>query len=71
MRLVDRVGRKPLAMIGIAMMIIGLAIIAVAFYILAHHATTSIFAPWLAVLGMLLFRIAFSLSLGPQAMSLD
>ena len=66
MRLVDRVGRKPLAMIGIAMMIIGLAIIAVAFYILAHDATTSIFAPWLAVLGMLLFRIAFSLSLGPM-----
>ena len=59
MRLVDRVGRKPLAMIGIAMMIIGLAIIAVAFYIPAHHATTSIFAPWLAVLGMLLFVLHF------------
>ncbi len=66
MRLVDRVGRKPLAMIGIALMILGLAIIAVAFYVISGHTSRSMFAPWLAVLGMLLFRIAFSLSLGPM-----
>ena len=68
MRIVDRVGRKPLAMYGVVLMIVGLSIIAVAFYIIAHakDGKSNIFAPWLAVAGMLLFRIAFSLSLGPM-----
>ena len=53
-------------MIGIALMIVGLSILASAFYVISVQTSQSMLAPWLAVLGMLLFRIAFSLSLGPM-----
>jgi MFS family permease len=65
MRLVDRVGRRPMAFIGLAFMIVGLSTIGVAFLILCEDGSSSVIGAWAAVAGMLIYRIAFSLSLGP------
>ena len=66
MKLVDRVGRRPLAFVGLGAMILGLATIATAFYMLCEgNANQAGTYAWVAVIGMLLFRIAFSISLGP------
>lgn len=62
MQLVDRVGRRPLNFIGLAVMIMSLALLGVSFLPAVHGEPA---ARWLAVLGMLLFRVSFSLSLGP------
>ncbi len=64
MKLVDTVGRRPMAFLGLAGMIVGLGTIAVAFFMLCSAASAGAGA-WMAVGGMLIFRIAFSLSLGP------
>ena len=65
MRLVDRVGRRPMAFIGLAFMIVGLSTIGVAFLVLCEDSSGSVIGAWAAVAGMLIYRIAFSLSLGP------
>ncbi|CAK0907119.1 unnamed protein product [Prorocentrum cordatum] len=57
---VDRVGRKPLAKLGILLMCCGLLVIVAAFLLKAGP-----LGGWMAVGGMLTFRAAFSLSLGP------
>ena len=72
MRLVDRVGRRPMAFLGLVFMIVGLGTIGTAFLLLCKHAgdssgssSQSLLGAWAAVVGMLIYRIAFSLSLGP------
>jgi len=58
--LVDRIGRRPMALAGILLMLGGLGIIIFSFLGQQSNLTS-----WLAVLGMLVFRGAFSMSLGP------
>ena len=65
MRMVDRVGRRPMAFIGLLFMIVGLGTIGLAFLVLCESGNRSIVGAWAAVIGMLVYRIAFSLSLGP------
>ena len=60
-RLVDRVGRRPMIFVGLVGMVGGLVGLAISFLLPLHHPTR----PGLAIAGMLLYRIAFSLSLGP------
>merc|ERR1711871_1111761 len=60
-RLVDRVGRRPLALGGIGLMILGLCILILAF----SEMGSASWAPLVAVFGMLVYRASFSLSLGP------
>lgn len=62
MRLVDRVGRQPLALVGNVGMVGGLGALALAF---SPPILGLPWARWLAVTALLLFRLAFSLSLGP------
>jgi len=62
MRLVDKIGRRPLNFVGLIAMIASLALMATAF---VHDVSQLAIAKWLAVGGMLVFRVAFSLSLGP------
>jgi MFS family permease len=66
MRYVDSVGRRPMAFLGLGFMIVGLSTISLAFFMLCEGSAldTGDWA-WTAVVGMLIFRIAFSLSLGP------
>ena len=60
------VGRRPLAFVGLGFMIIGLGTVAAAFYMLCEGSRDESSGwAWTAVVGMLIFRIAFSLSLGP------
>ncbi len=61
-RLVDGVGRRPLALTGLAGMVAGLCALAVS---AAPDISTNAAAKWVAVSSLLLFRVAFSLSLGP------
>jgi len=58
-RLVDRVGRRPMSFIGLASMVTSLATLGVAFELPIESSR------WLAVWSLLIFRVAFSLSLGP------
>lgn len=60
-RLIDRVGRKPAALAGLAGLGLGLSALAIS----AAVTDAVAWAPWLAVAGMLVFRISFSCSLGP------
>lgn len=60
MRFVDRVGRRPLALSGLVLMMVGLGLLVAAFFLQGHPG-----AAVLAVAGMLVYRAAFSLSLGP------
>ena len=62
MQLVDRVGRRPLNFIGLGAMVASLVVMALAF---ASGIRELALSKWLAVGGMLVFRVAFSLSLGP------
>jgi len=68
-RQVDRIGRRPLALMGILLMMVGLGSLVGSFFGEAAHlgGGTGLrsWTSWLAVGGMLIFRGAFSLSLGP------
>jgi len=61
-RLVDGVGRRPLALTGLAGMVVGLSALAAS---AAPQVSPLNSAKWIAVGSLLLFRVAFSLSLGP------
>lgn len=62
---VDRVGRRPMALLGTVMMVLGHVMIVVGFAMTAASGHSWSSFAWLTVAGMLLFRTAFSLSLGP------
>eukprot|EP00930_Biecheleria_cincta_P050252 TRINITY_DN35425_c0_g1_i1.p1 TRINITY_DN35425_c0_g1~~TRINITY_DN35425_c0_g1_i1.p1 ORF type:complete len:516 (+),score=67.37 TRINITY_DN35425_c0_g1_i1:37-1548(+) len=61
---IDIIGRRPLALRGILGMLVGLALLAGGSIMRATGLATAITA-WPSLLGMLIFRAAFSLSLGP------
>mmetsp|Transcript_48393 Transcript_48393/g.144519 ORF Transcript_48393/g.144519 Transcript_48393/m.144519 type:complete len:485 (-) Transcript_48393:25-1479(-) len=56
---IDRVGRRPMCFIGMALMIVSLTWLGVSFLL------SGMFAGWSALGAVLLYRVAFSLSLGP------
>jgi sugar porter (SP) family MFS transporter len=62
--LLDRFGRKPLFLIGIAATVVCLLILAFSFAQLSPHATID---QWLTVISLFVYIGAFSLSLGPVA----
>ena len=59
MLLVDRAGRRPLLLIGIAGMIVTLAMLAISFQIQSHNLA------WLAVICLMGYVASFAISLGP------
>lgn len=60
--IIDAVGRRPVALGGIAGLAVGLAMLAASSHLTpAGHA----WAPWIAVLGILVFRLSFSASMAP------
>lgn len=61
---IDKIGRRPLALRGILGMLVGLGCLATGSMMRAAGLATAITA-WPSLLGMLIFRAAFSLSLGP------
>ncbi|CAE7036699.1 ywtG [Symbiodinium natans] len=61
---IDRVGRRPLALIGLAGMMAGLLLV-IAGSVQRGAGMAVAVTAWSSLLGMLLFRAAFSLSLGP------
>lgn len=68
MRHIDRIGRRPLALLGIILMMFGLGLLIASFFgkAVSLGATgLASWTSWVAVSGMLVFRSAFSLSLGP------
>jgi len=62
---VDRVGRRPVALLGTAGMVLGHMLLVASFSMLQFKGEESNFFAWVAIAGMLVFRTAFSLSLGP------
>ena len=60
-RLLDRVGRRPLLLTGIAGMIASLAALGLVFQVGSHSAAFA----WLAVLSVMLYVGSFAISLGP------
>ncbi len=61
LRLLDRVGRRPLLLVGVAGMIASLAILGAVFLLGAHSAQLG----WLAVGSVMLYVGSFAISLGP------
>ena len=61
LRLLDRVGRRPLLLVGVAGMIASLAILGAVFLLDAHSAALG----WLAVGSVMLYVGSFAISLGP------
>jgi SP family galactose:H+ symporter-like MFS transporter len=61
MRLIDRMGRRPLLLIGIGGMVITLGILGLSFY-MAGKSSALI---WLAVISMMVYVASFAISLGP------
>ena len=61
MWLIDRVGRRPLLLTGIAGMIVTLGVLGWAFYSNARSEALS----WLAVISMMVYVASFAISLGP------
>ena len=61
MWLIDRVGRRPLLLIGIAGMALTLGALGMAF----HRATRSTASTWLAVISVMAYVASFAISLGP------
>jgi len=57
--LVDRAGRRPLFLVGIAGMIVALILLGISFL---HHSDVM---SWLALFGLMLYFSAFSVSFGP------
>jgi len=66
-RTVDSVGRRPMAIggIGVISFALGLLTLSVTPSVYSYFMSATA-APWLAVVAILLFRIAFSVSLGPM-----
>ncbi len=61
MWLIDRVGRRPLLLTGIAGMAVTLGVLGVAF----HGAAVSGASTWLAVISLMAYVASFAISLGP------
>jgi MFS transporter, SP family, galactose:H+ symporter len=61
MRLIDRVGRKPLLLVGIAGMAVTLGMLSLAFHL---HVQSGALA-WIAVISMMTYVASFAISLGP------
>ena len=61
MRLIDRIGRRPLLLTGIAGMILSLGVLGWAFHIANPGGVLS----WLAVISMMVYVASFAISLGP------
>jgi MFS family permease len=61
MRLIDREGRKPLLLIGIAGMIVTLGLLGLVFRMSSHTGALA----WLAVISMMAYVGSFAISLGP------
>ena len=59
--LLDRVGRKPLLLVGITCMLASLIGLSVAFHISAQHELLK----WIALAGMIVFIAGFAVGLGP------
>jgi len=60
-RLIDRTGRRPLLLIGIAGMIVSLAALGLVFRLGSHSSSLG----WLAVGSVMLYVASFAISLGP------
>ena len=58
---IDRVGRKPLLLVGIAGMVVSLGILGAAFLLPALSGAAS----WITLLGLMLYVAAFAVSFGP------
>ncbi|CAJ1450170.1 unnamed protein product, partial [Effrenium voratum] len=63
-RYIDQIGRRPLALAGIIGMMLGLTLMVTGSLLRGAGLVISVTA-WFSLLGMLFFRAAFSLSLGP------
>lgn len=63
-QLLDRWGRRPVAVSGVVVMMIGLALLCASFF-LKGFSNQDLLVPLLAVIGTFAIRIAFSFSLGP------
>jgi sugar porter (SP) family MFS transporter len=61
MRLIDRIGRKPLLLTGIGGMIVSLGILSLAFHISMQSGALA----WVAVISMMAYVASFAISLGP------
>jgi MFS transporter, SP family, galactose:H+ symporter len=61
LRLIDRVGRKPLLLTGIGGMAVSLGILGLVFRSANHNGTLA----WLAVISMMAYVASFAISLGP------
>ena len=61
MRLIDRAGRKPLLLTGIAGMVVTLGLLGLVFRMSNHNGALA----WLAVLSMMAYVASFAISLGP------
>ncbi len=61
MRLIDRKGRKPLLLAGIAGMVVTLGLLGLVFRMSNHSGALA----WFAVLGMMAYVASFAISLGP------
>jgi sugar porter (SP) family MFS transporter len=61
MWLIDRMGRRPLLLIGIAGMIVTLGILGLAFHMAGRTGALA----WLAVVSMMVYVASFAISLGP------
>src|SRR3984893_97229 len=61
MRLIDRMGRRPLLLVGIAGMVVTLGLLGLAF----HMSEKSGVLVWTAVISMMAYVASFAISLGP------
>jgi SP family galactose:H+ symporter-like MFS transporter len=61
MWLIDRVGRKPLLLVGIAGMAVTLGLLSISFYVQTQPGALA----WIAVVGLMLYVASFAISLGP------
>ncbi|EFA76336.1 sugar transporter family protein [Heterostelium album PN500] len=63
--LIDRFGRRPLLLFGLIGQIVGLGVLGGAFWGYGDHPLHSTSRGWLAVAGMVFFKLMFSVGLGP------
>ena len=61
MRLIDRVGRRPLLLVGISGMVVTLGVLGLIFHVSGHTGALA----WLAVISMMVYVASFAISLGP------